>query len=198
MPATTASTPNASGEAPARAFINGIDVAALRGSIAAITQDPQKGRTTWRIRSRWAGGTRSDHLVDGYTIGGTPVERPFVIRADEPLELAGTNLFPNPQEYLLAAMNACMMVGYSAVAALMGIHLSRLVVETTGDIDLRGFLGIDSGTAAGYEGIQQTVRVSGDGTSEQFARLHDAVCSTSPNFFNITRAVPVNSRMVVE
>jgi uncharacterized OsmC-like protein len=178
--------------------INGIDVASLSASINAIKADPSKGETSWRVLSRWMGGTRSDHHVRGYVIGGAFVERPFVIKIDEPHELAGTNQYPNPQEYLLAATNACMMVGYSAVAALMGIRLDKLEVETTGGIDLRGFLGISEHVAPGYLALEQTVRISGNASAEQFARLHDIVRATSPNYFNITHAIPTNSRMIVE
>ena len=55
---------------------------------------------------------------------GKKIGRHFVISIDEPLELCGTNQYPNPQEYLLAATNACMIVGYVAVAALMGVKLT--------------------------------------------------------------------------
>jgi uncharacterized OsmC-like protein len=178
--------------------INGIDVGGLRASIEAIKADPAKGASAWRIRSRWMGGTRTDHHVAGCTIGGRFIERPFVLRVDEPHELAGTNEYANPQEYLLAGLNACMMVGYSAVAALMGIRLTRLEVETSGDIDLRAFLGISEDEAAGYPRLEQVVRISGDAGPEQFARLHEVVRATSPNFYNITRAIPTDSRMIVE
>lgn len=178
--------------------INGIDVPALRESIEAIRTNPSLGATRWKINSRWDGGTRSDHRVAGFEIGGEFVERPFTIKVDEPKELGGTNHYANPQEYLLAALNACMVVGYSAVAALMGITLTALEIETSGNIDLQGFLAISDRIPAGYPSLEQTVRVSGDGTAEQFAKLHDAVRATSPNFFNLTRDVPVNSRMIVE
>ena len=177
--------------------INGIDVAALKECIDAVRADPVKGQTSWRIQSRWVGGTRSDHHVEGCSIGATTVQRAFTIKTDEPLELLGTNQFANPQEYLLAALNACMMVGYSAVAALMGIQLTKLEVETKGDIDLRGFLGLSDQVPQGYRQLEQTVRIDGSGTPQQFAQLHDTVRATSPNFFNITRAIPTNSRLVV-
>lgn len=178
-------------------MMNGINVESLRASIDAIRMDPAMGQTSWKIRSTWKGGTRSDHSVDGYMIGGKFVERPFVIHIDEPKELEGTNMFPNPQEYLLAAMNACMMVGYSAVAALMGIRLTMLEVETTGDIDLRGFMGISDEVAPGYLGLKQEVRIAGDASRSRFEQLHEVVRMTSPNYFNITRAVPTESRLVV-
>lgn len=178
-------------------LVNGIDVEALRGAIAAIEADTAAAATHWKIASTWRGGTRTDHSVDGIEIGGTRIERRFDLSVDEPLELCGTNKYANPQEYLLSALNACMMVGYAAGAALMGIELSKLEVEVEGDIDLRGFLGIDATVAAGYEGLRQTVRIDGDGTPEQFEKLHAIVQATSPNYFNVTKAVPTASRLVI-
>ena len=189
---TTLSTP-----ASAAARLNGIDLEALRGAIAAITQDPAKGQTHWRVTSRWMGGTRTDHAIEHATIGGAPMARSFVLKVDEPFELCGTNQHPNPQEVLLSAINACMMVGYSAVAALMGIRLTRLEVELSGDIDLRGFLGIDARVTPGYERLKQTVRIAAEAPREALERLHAVVKATSPNYFNITHAVPTASELVI-
>lgn len=179
-------------------FTNGIDVVALGGAINAIRADQSLGQTKWNVRSEWKGGTRSDHHVEGFTIGGQFVQRPFTIRIDEPLELTGTNQYANPQEYLLSAMNACMMVGYAAVSALMGIELTSLEVRTSGDIDLRGFLGIEASVPAGYENLEQSVHILSNAAPEKLRELHDIVKRTSPNFFNITRAIPVNSKLVIE
>lgn len=198
MQNTTQMTGTRSASSASPRHVNGIDIASLESSIAAIKADPAKGQTSWKIRSQWKGGTRSDHRVEGFSIGGEFVERPFVIQIDEPFELEGTNRFANPQEYLLSALNACMMVGYSAVAGLMGISLTKLEVETSGDIDLRGFLGIDPTVPRGYTQLNQTVRIAGDADEAQFERLHEVVRSTSPNFFNITNAIPVNSELIVE
>lgn len=179
-------------------YMNGIDLEQLKGSVAAIQADAAEGMTRWNVRSQWVGGTRSDHHVEGFEIGGRFVPRPFTIHIDEPHELTGSNHYPNPQEHLLAAMNACMMVGYAAVAGLMGITLSKLEVVTEGDIDLRGFLGLDADVPAGYPRLRQTVRIAGDGTPEQFAQLHETIKATSPNYDNITRAIEADSRLVVE
>lgn len=185
-------------QAASNGNLNGIDVAALQEMIDGIKAAPMRAATFWSVHSRWAGGTRANHHVRGFEMGGQEIARSFEMKSDEPVELGGTNLHPNPQEYLLAALNACMMVGYSAVAALMGIELTKLEVETTGEIDLRGFLGISDRIPAGYPQIDQTVRLAGSGTADQFARLHEIVRATSPNFFNITNAIPVNSRVVLE
>jgi hypothetical protein len=65
-------------------------------------------------------------------------------------------------------------------------------------LDLRGFLGIADDVVPGYESIQYTVRIKGDGTPEQFREIHDTVIKTSPNYFNISRPVRIDADLVVE
>jgi uncharacterized OsmC-like protein len=178
--------------------VNGLDVEYLTNAIEAITADPAKGQTHWQVTSHWRGGTRSDTSVKTYSIGGQRVAKDFTIRIDEPYELGGTNQFANPQEYLLAALNACMIVGYSAVCALQGIKLDELSIETEGDIDLRGFLGIDAKIRPGYESLRYTVRIKGDATPEQFEQVHEVVKATSPNRFNVATAIALKSTLVIE
>ena len=117
---------------------------------------------------------------------------------DEPVQLGGSNRFANPQEYLLAALNACIMVGYVAQCAVRGINLENLEIETEGDIDLRGFLGLNTDIAPGYEALRYTVRIRGDGSREQFEEVHAAVMATSPNFYNLSRPVTLKPTLVVE
>jgi uncharacterized OsmC-like protein len=103
----------------------------------------------------------------------------------------------NPQEYLLAALNACMIVGYAALCALQGIALQKLEITTEGDIDMRGFFGLDPAVAAGYRELRSQVVIKGDGTEEQFQKIHQMVLATSPNFYNITRSVRVMPELTV-
>ena len=178
--------------------VNGINVDDLLALRASIEQDPSKGITNWRVTTTWQGQTQSRSEVSGFGIGAEEVPRRFSFDADEPNELGGSNHFPNPQEYLLAALNACMTVGYAAQCTIRGITLKHLEIETKGEIDLRGFLGIDSSVAPGYESLRYTVRIKGDGTAEQFAEIHEAVMATSPNFFNLANAVALKPTLVVE
>jgi uncharacterized OsmC-like protein len=177
--------------------INGIDTEFLRESIEQISADPAKGMTNWKVTNFWKGGTRSDAQVKGYTIGGEYVPKDYTIKLDEPLEIGGTNQFANPQEYLLAAFNACIMVGYVAVSALEGVELEELRIETEGDIDLRGFLGIDPDVAPGYESLTYTVYIKGNGTPEQFQKIHEFVTATAPNRYNLGHAIKLNTRFEI-
>jgi uncharacterized OsmC-like protein len=133
--------------------INGINVDNLFALIQGIKQDAAKGKTNWRVTTTWQGQARSRAQVEDFGIGGERVPRPFWIDIDEPCELGGTNQFANPQEHLIAALNACMTVGYVAQCAVRGITLESLKIETDGEIDLRGFLGLDPTVIPGYENL---------------------------------------------
>jgi uncharacterized OsmC-like protein len=178
-------------------IVNGINVDDLFALIDRVKQDVEKGKTNWRVTTTWQGQARSRAQVEGFEIGGERVSRRFSIDIDEPYELGGTNCFANPQEHLLAALNACMTVGYVAQCAVRGITLESLAIETVGDIDLRGFLGIDPAVPSGYENLSYVVRIKGSGTKEQFAEVHEAVMATSPNFYNLSRPVALKPALVV-
>ncbi len=178
--------------------VNGINVDELFALIEGVRRDAAKGKTSWRVTTTWQGQTRSRAQVEGFDIGGERVPRRFSIDIDEPRQLGGTNWFANPQEHLLAALNACMTVGYVAQCAVRGISLDSLEIETNGEIDLRGFLGIDPAVPPGYEELSYTVRIKGSGTDEQFAEIHEAVMATSPNFYNVSRPVALRPTLVVE
>jgi uncharacterized OsmC-like protein len=179
-------------------IVNGINVDDLFALIEGVKGEPAKGMTSWRATTTWQGQARSRSEIESYGIGGERVPRRFSIDIDEPRELGGSNRFANPQEHLIAALNACMTVGYVAQCAVRGIALESLRIETDGEIDLRGFLGIDPGVPQGYENLSYTVRIKGSGTKEQFAEVHEAVMATSPNFYNLSRPVVLKPALVVD
>lgn len=177
--------------------LNGIDLPALGEFAEQIVADPAKGTARFRVTTRWSGQTRSETTVDGYELGGQQIARRFKVIADEPLELLGTNTAPNPQELLMAALNACMAVGYVAEASAQGIELRTLEIETIGQLDLRGAFGLHPDVVPGYRQLDYTVRIGGNGTPEQFREIHQAVKKTSPNFFNVSQPVCMNGRLEV-
>ena len=59
------------------------------------------------------------------------------------------------------------------VAAAMGIEIESLAVEATGDLDLRGTLGMDRDVSVGFRAIrcETRVKVKDDGRPERSRRL---------------------------
>jgi uncharacterized OsmC-like protein len=178
--------------------VNGINLGDLFALIRVVKQEPAAAMTNWRVTTVWQGQTHSRSQVEAFGISGQKVLRRFSIDIDEPSELGGGNAFANPQEHLLAALNACMTVGYVAQCAVRGITIEKLEIETEGDIDLRGFLGIDPAVPPGYENLRYIVRIKGSGSKEEFAEVHQAVMATSPNFYNVSQRIALEPTLVVE
>jgi uncharacterized OsmC-like protein len=177
--------------------VNGLDLEALGEVVESIREDASKAKVSFDVTTRWQGQTRSETTVEGFTIAGERIARSHTIVADEPCELLGSDGAPNPQELLMAAANACMTVGYVAGAAVNGITLDSLEIRTRGTLDLRGFLGLDDSVPPGYEEIDYEVRISGNGTPEQFEEIHQNVMKTSPNYFNLNRPIRMNGVLQV-
>jgi len=48
-------------------------------------------------------------------------------------------------------------------------------METEGELDLRGFLGIDKNVTPGYSELKYKVHLRGNGTREQYEEIHRTV-----------------------
>ena len=177
--------------------VNGLDLPALGEVVEAIEKDASQAVVGFAVTTRWTGQTRSETVVDHFTMGGERIARSHKIVADEPCQLLGADSAPNPQELLMAAFNACITVGYVAGAALKGITLETLEIRTTGELDLRGFLGLSDTVAPGYEAIDYEVRIKGDGSAADFEEIHQNVIKTSPNYFNVSRPIKLNAKLSV-
>lgn len=177
--------------------INGLDLNALGNIVEQVADNPAEAFAGFKISSRWQGRTLSEHKVDSYTLGGKTIARDVTVLADQPNQILGNDSAPNPQELLMTALNACMMVGYVTAASIRGISLELLEIETNGKLDLRGFLGISPETTPGYEQISYKVRIKGNGSEAEFREIHDAVIRTSPNYFNIARPVEMNADLEI-
>ena len=152
--------------------VNGINVDDLFALIEGVKREPAKGQTNWRVTTTWQGQTRSRAQVEGFGIGGEQVPRRFSIDIDEPCELGGSNGFANPQEHLIAALNACMTVGYVAQCAVRGITLESWRSRPKARSTSAAFSGSILPCRRATRTCSYTVRIKGSGTKEEFAEVH--------------------------
>lgn len=179
--------------------VNGVDVSALEGAIEAIDEDAAVGAFTFRAETEWEDALRATTTIDEFDQAGETVHtRAFTLRGDEPEEILGERTAPNAVETLLGALGSCLAVGYAANAAAMGIELEALRFEMEGDVDLRGFLGLDEDVRPGYESIACTTRIEADATEEQLEELRERVEATSPLMDAITNEVALVTRLEIE
>lgn len=177
--------------------INGFNTTALHDIVEQVTSDPSLAVASFSASSTWLGAARVETRVTGYELGGKHIAREHVVQSDEPLELLGSDSAPNPQELLFAALNACMIFGYVATGAAMGIELQKVSIETRGTLDVRGALGL-APVPPGMETIHYTVRVRSAAPAAQLEELHAAVMQRSPNRFHLTQPITLSAKLVLE
>lgn len=178
--------------------LNGIDTEALKQVMGQISEDPSIGKLKFKVTTTWKGTTKSETVVNGYEIGGQEVKRVHTFVIDEPTELLGEDTSANPQEYLMGAMNACILNTYVIAAAMKGVKLEKVEMETEGDLDLRGFLGLDKNVVPGYKELKYKLRLKGNGTPEQYKEIHKTVIETSPNYYNMANAIKLRTELIIE
>jgi uncharacterized OsmC-like protein len=179
------------GEAISNNQVNGVDLDILGGTVQAIADDPELGKCRFRASNAWHGGTDNRSTIDGFygAKQEIPHKQRFVMRADEPLILAGSDNGANPVEFLLSALASCVTTSMVAHAAVRGIHINSLESELEGDIDLNGFLGLSDNTPKGYTDIRIRFRVDTD--AENLYKLKE-LASFSPVLNTLTQGTRVN------
>jgi uncharacterized OsmC-like protein len=178
---------------------NGVDVAALEGAMETISEDHDAGAFTFRAETEWRDALKSVTTIEEFDQAGETVHtRAFTLEGDEPEQILGERTGPNAVELLLGALGSCLSVGYAANAAAMGIDLDALRFELEGDVDLRGFLGIDEDVRPGYQAMTCIAHVDADASEDELRELRERVESTSPLVDAIANEVPLKTELVVE
>lgn len=177
---------------------NNISVTALSEYVNEIKQSPEEAIAKYGVELDWQSGTRSLAKALPMEIGPHKVSRDFSWSIDEPRQLLGSNHAPNPQEYLLSGLGACIMVGFMTGASLMKIQIEALSIRVKGNLDLRGFLGVDDNVQVAFDKIEYQINVAGDGTREQFEAIKEKAISHSPNAMSLQKGVKIEGSLVVK
>jgi uncharacterized OsmC-like protein len=179
--------------------IHGIDVEQLTETIGTVTENPEIGQFRFHAETEWTEALRSVTSIAEFDRAGERIRtREFHVEGDEPEQILGDRTAPNAVELLLAALGSCLSVGYAANAAAMGIELDDLRFELSGEVDLRGFLGISEDVRAGYEEVTVTTYVDADAPAEELETLRERVEATSPLVDSVANEVPLETDLVVE
>ena len=98
---------------------------------------------------------------------------------DEPASAGGSDLGPNPLQYLLSAFAGCVTIVGRNVARQMGITLEEISIKVEGDIDTRGFTGQDPSVPKGYQEMRLLVSAKADcppETLKQWLKTTEEMC----------------------
>ena len=174
--------------------VNGFKMEEIVGTVTAIQEQPAIGAFQFRARNKWInGGHNRSRIQDFY--GGmqedTSRAEAWELDNSEPPILLGNNEGPNPVEYILHGLAGCMTTTMVLHAAANGIAVDSVESCLKGDLDVRGFLGLDPTVRNGYQCITVEFTITGDITEEQRKELV-RFTSMSPVFDIVTNKVPVS------
>ncbi|KGK81252.1 hypothetical protein DP73_21500 [Desulfosporosinus sp. HMP52] len=148
-------------------LFNGIDLGFISSMVNRVKDDPEKAKRTIKANTVWLGGTRSESTI-----------RDFKYIADEPW--GNVQGGAQPGELVLAALGACLVVGYSFDGALHGIELKKIEIQVEGDSNGIAFMQIPTDILPNLTTARIKVYLESDASPDILEEMHKRVISISP------------------
>lgn len=148
---------------------NGVNVEALLGARAALTEAPQAAQFKWRATTKWINGTHTKSDVEGFFgLGEEQTHRTeFSFEADHPEIFASADNGATPVEIVLASLGSCLTAGVASVAQHRGIQLRSVTATLEAGMDIQGILGVDADVRNGFDGIRVSYDIDADATADE-------------------------------
>ena len=178
---------------------NGVDTERMFATLDLIKAQPELARFQFRATNHWIDGAHNRSTIKGfYAAGGEDSTRDdeFQIDAGEPAILLGTDTGPNPAEFLLHALAACVTTSLVFAASARKVRLTSVESTLEGDLDVRGAMGLDDDFRNGFEHIRMTIKIAGDAPAEKLRTIVQRGTDRSVVFDSITAGVPVTVDVV--
>ena len=173
---------------------NGVNIDQLYGTLDAVKANPSLGAFKWRASNKWLGGSHNRSTIKSfYAAGGEDTTRQVEFTADagEPNILIGHDEGPNPAEYLLHALAACLTTSVVYVASARGVVLDSVESKVEGDMDVRGALGLSDEVRNGFTAIRVKFSIQAQAPREKVEEVVRRAYARSAVFDSITRGVPI-------
>ena len=119
----------------------------------------------------------------------------FKMTVDEPPNMpGGTNAGPNPLDVVCASLGTCQEITYKLYATVMDIPIESVSAKVTGDIDLRGFVGLKPGP--GFDKMDVEVSFEAPkATDEQLDQLKGAVDAHCPLLASLKAPLAISTEL---
>lgn len=159
----------------------------VRDTKVVFSSDPAKAKATFA----------ANHELVGTTEVHVRVGSGHQFTVDEPAALGGADKAANPVEYALASLGSCQAITYRVWAAQLGVKLDKVKIDIDGDIDLRGFFGLDDRIRAGFNAVRIRVTLAGPESEARYDELAQAVDAHCPVLDLFRNPVPVERAVTV-
>jgi uncharacterized OsmC-like protein len=174
---------------------NGVNIEQMYGTLDAIKAQPGLARFQFRVSNRWMGGSHNQSTIKGFFGAGQEDQsrsEGWQVDAGEPGILLGKDEGPNPAEYLLHALAACLTTTIAYVASARGVELTEIESRFEGNADVRGALGLSDEVRNGFENIRITFKVRGNASEEKLREIVERAKARSFVYDVVTNGTPVD------
>ena len=172
---------------------NGVPTDKLFGAVNKLS-DPENAplaQFRFTATNQWVDGTHSVSTIGTWHGLGADHEYPTAYQLPVDHPTLGQGRGPAPQEQVLSALAGCITGGVATIAAARKIRLTRVESAVTGEIDVRGVLGIDDGVRRGFSSVNATFVVEGDASDEDLQKLVADSVRLSAVYDMLAATVPV-------
>jgi uncharacterized OsmC-like protein/TusA-related sulfurtransferase len=147
-----------------------------------LKADIDKARAfTWSARVRWTEGMQAKAFM-----------RNHAFNVGQPASFDMQDAAPSAVEYLLAAIGACLAVGFQWRASRLDVEVRNLEVSLQAQADnILVFLGLEEQGHPGMKTIEGRLYVDADGDDEVLQELWQETLTRSPVTQSLIRQVPV-------
>ncbi len=156
-------------------LINGVDVDRIQYLKEQAQKDPSATEREPKIIARWQGGSK------------TRIE--FGDLSSE----IGSDGNLNAMQTLLASLAACDIDLVATHAALIGVTIEELWIETSGRFNSRAYYGIEDPSGAGYKSIAYIIHLKAPkATAKQIEYLKERCERSSPVGDSLSKPIPLS------
>lgn len=154
---------------------------ALEKFVGIMQADPDASKDSYEAKAKWVKDMQCECKTR---------DHPALI-IDEVTKLGGSDQGVNPPELLLNALGACVTLSIVGFSAMMGLTIDSVEATVKGNIDFKGFFGLDQSVPSGLSDIRTEVRVKSPEDPEKIKELIKSAEGVYPIMDTISRSVKI-------
>ncbi|WP_458744752.1 OsmC family protein [Candidatus Nitrosocosmicus sp. T] len=175
--------------------INRVNTQMLKTMYESLQKNPSEMTTaTFYVKSKWNGGFGVTSSSKNFSLGGKTMERntEYKIDYDFPIQFSGEGRGPTVCEACMGSLAACLTQTIVVHATSRGIQINSINIDVEGDVNLRGFTGIDTNVRPGAQQFRVNLKInSSTASKEQINELYEIGKKFSPAFDTLTNGTSV-------
>lgn len=169
--------------------MNNVNLAEMQKFVQLIQKDPTQAKKNKKGGGAWVFDEGKPQFVSSIEYAKGKVS----INIELPPFAGGWGTSPDPIQYCLSGLAACLAVTFAAVATSEGVNLTKLHVTAENWMDLRKQMGVSTDNI--IERVKFTVEAAGAprATLEHILKIAESRC---PGTECVMRAIPLTTELV--